>query len=66
MNKDNQKPNGQDHEQDIFPSFPAPRVWNLGWEGEALSGKAHDEHTCDFLPPQPPINITIIYPNGRR
>ncbi len=66
MNKDTEKPNGQDRDHDIFPSFPAPRVWNLGWQGEALSGHAHDESTSDFMPPQVPIDITIIYPHGRR
>ncbi|GEM_PF-5411615 len=47
-------------QQDIFPPFPAPRVWHFGGEGQAWSGSVHDESTADFMPDQNPIDITII------
>ncbi|GAB4527328.1 MAG: hypothetical protein Kow0063_02450 [Anaerolineae bacterium] len=48
-------------EEDIFPAFPAPRVWYLGWEGDAWAGIAHADSTADFMPGiQNNTNIAII------
>ncbi|MBN1967128.1 MAG: hypothetical protein JW910_20910 [Anaerolineae bacterium] len=43
------------HADEPFPSFPAPRVWGLGWAGNAWAAPESYESTADFMstPPQP-------------
>ncbi len=35
-------------EKSAFPVFPAPRVWGLGWQGDAGAGLPHSDSTLDF------------------
>ncbi len=66
MNEHTTQTDNHTDEHDIFPSFPAPRVWNLGWECDAFSGNVHEESTADFLSAATSeIAITIIRPHVR-
>lgn len=47
-------------EEEVFPTFPAPRVWYLGWEGDAWADIARADSTADFMPGAQDITITII------
>ena len=44
----------------LFEPFPAPRVWGLGWEGDACAGQPHQHSTLDTWAEVPGRIISII------
>lgn len=45
------------HADEHLPSFPAPRVWGLGWAGDAWAAPDNTESTADFTSPAPPAAV---------